>query len=210
MKSNTVSVLRRKPGRPTIDRRDEILDAAHRLYDRIGFEKTTIGDIAGDLAMSPANIYRSFPNRRAIDEAIAARRLSQIEDAAWSGARSSPEAPVALRTMVTKVHTVSRELMFDGERLNELCAIAAREHWGVVDNYLNSLRGAIRHVIMEGQRSGQFAKTDPEAAASTALHALMAVWHPRMIEAAGAADLTPIADDLCALIVDALSNKMTR
>jgi AcrR family transcriptional regulator len=209
MKSNPVLEMSRKPGRPAVDRRDEILDAAQRIYDRIGFEKTTIGDIAGDLSMSPANIYRSFSNRRAIDEAVAARKLSQIEDAAWRGARSTSDAPIALRKMVGNVHAVSRKLMFEQGRLNELCATAAREHWAVVDTYLNGLRGAIRHVIMEGQRTGVFAKTDPEAAASTVLHSLMAVWHPRMIEAAGSRDLTPLADDLCELIVNGLSNKLT-
>ena len=77
----------KRPGRPSVDRREEILEVANRLYDSIGFEKTTMGDVARELGMSPANLYRSFPNRQALDEAIAERKLSVIEDRAWATAR---------------------------------------------------------------------------------------------------------------------------
>src|SRR5690242_10964111 len=89
----------RRPGRPAVDRREEILDAAERLYDSIGFEKTTIGDVARELGMSPANVYRSFPNRRAIDEAIARRQLSVIEDGAWAVARGGGDPPQVLKQL---------------------------------------------------------------------------------------------------------------
>ncbi|MGO6907884.1 helix-turn-helix domain-containing protein, partial [Rhizobium ruizarguesonis] len=37
-----------------------ILDAAERLFRHYGYSKTTVADIARDLGMSPANIYRFF------------------------------------------------------------------------------------------------------------------------------------------------------
>ena len=104
MKSKDAETVARKPGRPALDRREEILDAAERLYDHLGFEKTTVGDVAKAIGMSPANLYRSFPSRQAIDEAIAARKLRVLEDAAWTAARTaSIDAPEALRRLVLDV-----------------------------------------------------------------------------------------------------------
>ncbi|CAN7649354.1 TetR/AcrR family transcriptional regulator [Phenylobacterium sp. LjRoot225] len=196
----------RRPGRPTVDRREEILDAAQRLYESIGFDKTTIGDVARELGMSPANLYRSFPNRQAIDEAIARRKLSAIEDAAWTAARGGGDAGAALRRLSLAVLRETRRLMFSEQRMHHLCAVAARERWPVVDAYLDGLRGAVRHVVMEGQRSGAFRKADAEALADTVGAALTKVWHPYMLEVFADEDLEATSDRICDLLVSGLSN----
>jgi AcrR family transcriptional regulator len=196
----------RRPGRPTIDRREEILDAAQRLYESIGFEKTTVGDVARELRMSAANLYRSFPNRQAIDEAIAGRKLSAIEDAAWAAARSGGDPGAALKRLSLAVLRETQRLLLSQQRMHHLCAVAARERWPVVDAYLDGLRGAVRHVIMEGQRAGAFRKADPEALADTVSAALNKVWHPYMIEVFADEDLEAASDRICELLVSGLSN----
>ena len=42
------------------DTRVRIMDAAEALFRRLGFGKTAVADIAADLRMSPANVYRFF------------------------------------------------------------------------------------------------------------------------------------------------------
>jgi len=197
----------RRPGRPAVDRREEILDAAERLYDSIGFEKTTIGDVARELGMSPANLYRSFPNRRAIDEAIARRQLSVIEDGAWAVARSGGDSAQVLKQLSLVVLRETQRILLSEQRMRHLCAVAARERWPVVEAYLDGLRGALRHVIMEGQRSGAFRKADPEVLADTITAALTRVWHPYMIEVFIGDDLEAISDRICDLLVGGLAIK---
>lgn len=194
----------RRPGRPSVDRREEILEVAQRLYEAIGFEKTTIGDVARELGMSPANLYRSFPNRQAIDEAIAGRKLAIIEDRAWSEARATRDAGAALEALSRVVLEETLRLMFSNQRMHQLCAIAAREKWPVVDAYLDGLRGAVRHIIMEGQRTGAFAKADPEEMADTVCAALTRIWHPHMVEVFRAEDLAVTSDRICRLLVRGL------
>jgi AcrR family transcriptional regulator len=206
-KSPSGATATRRPGRPAVDRREEILDAAERLYDSIGFEKTTIGDVARELGMSPANLYRSFPNRQAIDEAIARRKLSVIEDAAWAAARAGGDPAAALRQLSLAVLRETRRLLFSEQRMHHLCAVAARQRWPVVDAYLDGLRGAVRHVIMEGQRSGGFRKADPEVLADAVNGALTRVWHPYMIEVFADEDLEATSDRVCELLVNGLSVK---
>ncbi|MEA2894349.1 MAG: hypothetical protein QOI05_5142, partial [Bradyrhizobium sp.] len=40
--------------------RERILVVAERLFREIGYQKTTVADIAKVLRMSPANVYRFF------------------------------------------------------------------------------------------------------------------------------------------------------
>ncbi len=56
-----------------------IVEVAERLFGQIGFQKTTVADIARELHMSPANVYRFFSAKAAINEAVARRLLSEVE-----------------------------------------------------------------------------------------------------------------------------------
>src|ERR1700681_1014603 len=46
------------------DTRERILVVAERLFREIGYQKTTVADIAKLLRMSPANVYRFFDSKR--------------------------------------------------------------------------------------------------------------------------------------------------
>ncbi|PZN97625.1 MAG: hypothetical protein DCF31_00515 [Alphaproteobacteria bacterium] len=209
MKVNSKVQESRKPGRPTVDRRDEILDAAQRLYERIGFEKTSIGDVARELGMSPANLYRSFSNRRAIDEAVAKRRLTVIEDAAWRAARQAASDPDAAMHAIAQVvlHEMRRVLFVDGH-MNRLCAVASRERWPVVEQFLDGLRGAIRHILFEGQRAGRYCTADVDAEADVIVRAMTPVWHPQMIDIHRDDDLEAIASQLAAMVLRSLRQRV--
>ena len=70
------------------DTRARIMETAEALFRRLGFAKTAVADIAAELGMSPANVYRFFPSKNAIVEAICQRCLSELEEKAWAVARS--------------------------------------------------------------------------------------------------------------------------
>ena len=42
------------------DTRERILAMAERLFREIGYQKTTVADIAKELRVSPAGVYRFF------------------------------------------------------------------------------------------------------------------------------------------------------
>src|SRR6202790_1265273 len=77
------------------DTRARIIETADALFRRMGFAKTAVTDIAAELGMSPANVYRFFASKNAIVEAICQRHLGTMENEAWAIARS--RAPAATR-----------------------------------------------------------------------------------------------------------------
>ena len=48
------------------DTRERILVVAERLFRQMGYQKTTVADIAKELRMSPANVYRFFDSKKSI------------------------------------------------------------------------------------------------------------------------------------------------
>jgi len=170
-------------GRPRVERKSEILDAAERLYADIGFDKTSMADIAQAVGMSPANLYRSFKARRDIDEAIAERQLGQIEEAAWLSIRDAHRDPeAAFHKLIEIVAEKTNAMLFREGRLSELCVLAVDEDWPVVVNFVDRLRATLRHVLVEGQRIQVFDPAlEPDQTADLLLAMLLRVWHPLMI-----------------------------
>jgi AcrR family transcriptional regulator len=60
----------RRPRRPAAERRREILDAARTLFAERGFHATTTRDLAAAADINDALIYRYFPDKQAILEAL--------------------------------------------------------------------------------------------------------------------------------------------
>lgn len=197
---------KRKAGRPAIDRRDEILDAAERLYEAMGFEKVTVTDVAKALSMSPANLYRTFANRHAIDEAVTRRALSVIEDAAWLEARKAAADPVAtFRHLCITISLKTRDLLFRSGRASDLCLAATRANWPPVRDFMDTLHGVIRHVVAEGQRQGRFRTDAPtDHTAGAMVNAMCKVWHPMMLDAFGVANIEAETDALVDLLLSAV------
>ena len=59
--------------------RCRILETAERFFREIGYQKTTVADIAKTLRMSPANVYRFFDSKKAINEAVVERLIGEVE-----------------------------------------------------------------------------------------------------------------------------------
>ena len=209
MKSNAVLSEKRKVGRPALDRRDEILDAAERLYEAMGFEKVTVTDVARALGMSPANLYRSFANRQAIDEAVTSRALNAVEDEAWRVARGAVADPVnTFEQLCMDIALKMRDLLFRSGRSSDLCLAATRGNWPPVQHFMDTLHGLIRHVIAEGQRQGVMRADLPlEETTAAAFSAMAKVWHPVMLDTFGVVGLESETANITRLLLEALKTK---
>ena len=162
--------------------RARIEETAERLFRTMGYQKTAVADIARELGMSPANVYRFFPSKSAINEAIAERLLRELVDSAWVIACGSAPAPERLAVLLRHLHTRHMALFFSEKRLHDMVTAAMAEHWDVVKRFIESVQGAIRHVLMDGMAAGEFARLDPEQTARTVKQAVLVFNHPVLIE----------------------------
>ena len=50
--------------------RQRIVETANKLFHVYGYQKTTVADIARELGMSPANVYRFFASKAELTKAL--------------------------------------------------------------------------------------------------------------------------------------------
>jgi AcrR family transcriptional regulator len=163
------------------DTRERILVEAERLFRTLGYQKTTVGDIAKALRMSPANVYRFFESKKAIHEGVACVLMGEVEAAAKAIA-AKPGSPTArLRELLTTVHRMNSERYVGDSKLHEMVEIAMEESWEVCVAHIQGITEAIGQVIAQGVASDEFEPTDIPLAAMCTCHALVAYFHPQMI-----------------------------
>jgi AcrR family transcriptional regulator len=158
-----------------------ILEVAERLFGQMGFEKTTVSDIARELRMSSANIYRFFSAKAAIDQAVARRLLCAVEVAGEAIVAQPEPARERLRALLASIDTANENRFLANRKLHDLLETAFSENWLVARDHVTKITGLLSEIIAQGNRDGEFAASDPEFAAILTRSACIRFWHPRLM-----------------------------
>jgi AcrR family transcriptional regulator len=169
--------IRTKPD----DTRARIMDTAEALFRRLGYAKTAVADIAGELKMSPANVYRFFPSKNAIIEAICQRCLGELEDRAWAVARSRGSAAERLERLVLEILAYHRENHLTDQRVNDMVLAAIELSWGAIRAHKEHMRMVFEAVLREGIERGEFERVDPRETSRLMLISLVNFCHPVLV-----------------------------
>ena len=158
-----------------------ILDEAERLFRHYGYTKTTVADIARELGMSPANIYRFFASKAKIHEALAERMLVAREVVLFEIARRPISAAERLRLFVVDQYESTVAQMIGETKVHEMVSVALEEHWSVIDRHLGRMTEILSDIIADGMRSGEFAMGDPMIAARCFKACVISECHPVVV-----------------------------
>jgi len=163
------------------DTRERILVVAERLFRQIGYQKTTVADIAKELRMSPANVYRFFDSKKAIHEGVARGLMGEVETEAQRIVVAQGPAAVRLRELMKTINRMNTERYVGDSKLHEMVAIAMEESWEVCVAHMEMIARMIGEVIGQGVASREFEVADVPLAAICACSAMIRFFHPQMI-----------------------------
>jgi len=158
-----------------------ILDAAERLFRHYGYAKTNVADIARDLGMSPANIYRFFASKTEIHQGICGRMLAASYQMAGDISKLPLSATERLRRYVHAQHKMTLETMMDEEKVHEMVIVAIERDWHVIEKHVDSIHRLIADVIREGIAAGEFVDQDADMASRCFGAATVTLCHPQMV-----------------------------
>ena len=185
-----------------------IMDAAEHVLRRHGAAKTNVVDVARMLGMSHANIYRHFPSKKALLDAVAARWLETVsgplETIAADETRSASERLAAWfhALRLAKLRKVRK----DPELFRVYHGIVENAH-EVVGAHVDTLLSHVQSIIAAGIEGGEFsAGLDVPAAARAFLLATAHFHHPALV----VQDPLPTeadADAVCKLLLAGLTRE---
>jgi AcrR family transcriptional regulator len=163
------------------DTRTRIVEVADALFRRIGYAKTTVADIAAELDMSPANVYRFFPSKNAIVEAICRRCLGEVEDKAWRVARSKAPAAERMERLILEILAYHKENLITEHRVNDMVLAAIEHSWETIRAHKQAMANVTELILRDGIEAGEFEPVDPQATAGLIMRSVVCFTHPLMV-----------------------------
>ncbi len=162
--------------------RKRILDVAEEHFRRIGYQKTSVADIASSLGMSSANIYRFFPSRAAINRSICGRFFAETAQVADSIARKQAPAHEKLAELLNILHQKRKTTFIQEKPVHDLVAAATQENWATIRAHGDQIIAVIETIVREGIEAGEFGVEDAAQAARNLMNAFMPFYHPVLVE----------------------------
>jgi TetR/AcrR family transcriptional regulator, repressor of the ameABC operon len=169
---------------------ERIVEKADTLFRRFGYMKTPVADIARELNMSSANIYKFFPSKRAIIEAVGQRRLLDLRKQLLVATKTRKSAFERIKDLIRAVvhhfeiiieeesDLMYIEVMQDVLRFE----IARRkEDWKFPKEVRHFLVTEVTQLIKEGVSSGEMHVDDLTETVEALLDCLCRVLEPVLL-----------------------------
>lgn len=184
--------------------RDATLDATETTIRRHGIERTRIVDVARQVGVSHAMLYRVFPDKAALLDAVSQRWLERIdaELAAVAGSADPPQR--RLRDWFMALHRLKRMKISADPELYAAFSLAVEKTRPIVIAHLAATAAQIRHIVKDGIDSGAFAAGDPDAIAGRLFEATLSFHHPRLVLERIAEDRETALDELLEFLLRGL------
>ncbi|OBZ93478.1 TetR family transcriptional regulator [Pararhizobium polonicum] len=162
--------------------RERILDVAEEHFRRIGYQKTSVADIASCLGMSSANIYRFFPSRAAINKSICGRFFAETAQLAESIARMKAPAHEKLADLFKILHQKRKTTFIKEKPVHDLIVAATEKNWAIIRAHGDQIVVIIETIVREGIEAGEFEFEDAAQAARSVMNAFTPFYHPVLVE----------------------------
>jgi AcrR family transcriptional regulator len=151
--------------------REHILETAEDVLRRFGPAKATVVDVARALGVSHGTVYRHFPSKAALREAVTERWLDRAH-VALPAVATGPQPPDRrLRLWLETLFEAKRHKALDDPELFATFTVLADESSALVAEHLSVLEAQLAAIIAEGQDDGLFAPGDPRELAHAVFQA---------------------------------------
>jgi AcrR family transcriptional regulator len=168
-----------KNHRPTREKtRARIMDQANVLFRQFGYSKTTVADIARELDMSPANIYKFFPSKNAIIQAGADRNLCQIKENLTRVIQTKKGAANRLLGVILSIYRFHQDHFRHERQIYKLVIAATEENWSCVRMFKEFLTKIVTEVIEDGIRTGEIRRLNAAATTGVLLDCFTWITNP--------------------------------
>jgi AcrR family transcriptional regulator len=181
------------------------MNAARERFSRFGYGKTTMAEIAEDVGMSAANLYRYFENKQDIAAACASvcmdERLEALREVVR---RPGLSAGKRLEELFLTLLRYTHEQAASQPRIEELVQAVARDRADIVHAKTRALVGLIAEILVKGNESGEFAVEDVIGNANAVYAATVLFGVPIFVNLYSMVEFEKTARNVARLIINGL------
>ncbi len=185
--------------------RDQIIEAAKTRFWHDGFAKTTMAELAKDCGMSPGNLYRFFPGKLDIAEAIARHEFDfhqdQLRALVQEAGKSARER---LRAFFFEELRHTYQVLEKNPRIYEMAVVIAHERPEYSNWMYAEQRKLLVEILEEGERAAEFRLSDKQLTAEMLQSATMKFRFPQLWSKLTLPKLERELDGVLGLLIDGL------
>jgi AcrR family transcriptional regulator len=158
--------------------RDSILDTTQTVLRRHGPAKTTVLDVSRALGVSHGTLYRHFPSKAALVEAVTERWLAQVITPLAAIAQAPGPALPRLRGWFDALTTTKRQLANDDPAMFDTYLELMEQAPEMAERHTTALLEQLTGILTSGIRRGEITAGDPARTARATFHAMSRFHHP--------------------------------
>ena len=183
---------------------ERILEVTEDVLRRYGLAKATVVDVARALDVSHGSVYRHFPSKASLHDAVAKRWLDRANAPLAKIADGAGPAPARLERWLRTMFSIKHRKGCDDPEMFATYLALAQEAREVVKAHKDRLVGQIAHILSDGLEQGVFQITDIEGSARALFDATSRFHHPAHAEEWTDPALPARIDTLLALLFKGL------
>lgn len=161
---------------------ERILEVTEDVLRRYGLAKATVVDVARALDVSHGSVYRHFPSKASLREAVAKRWLDRVNAPLQTIAEASGPAPARLDRWLRTMFSIKHKRLGDDPEMFATYLTLAREACKVVKAHKDGLVDQIAHILSDGVKQGVFEVADVKVSAQAIFDATSRFHHPAHAE----------------------------
>ena len=133
---------------------ERILEVTEDVLRRFGLAKATVVDVARALDVSHGSVYRHFPSKASLREAVAKRWLDRTNAPLQEIADSTGPAPARLERWLRTMIAIKHKKVGDDPEMFATYLTLAQEACKVVKAHKDRLVDQIAHILSDGVKQG--------------------------------------------------------
>jgi AcrR family transcriptional regulator len=184
---------------------ERILEVTEDVLRRYGLAKATVVDVARALDVSHGSVYRHFPSKASLRQAVAKRWLDRVKAPLEQIAKEQGAAPAKLERWLRELFAAKYRKVCDDPEMFATYLTLAREACETVKAHRESLVNQVAGILAEGVEQGAFAVADVKTSARAIFDATVRYHHPAHSEEWSDPELPARIDALLALLLRGLA-----
>jgi AcrR family transcriptional regulator len=157
---------------------ERILEATEEVLRRYGLAKATVVDVARALDVSHGSVYRHFPSKASLRQAVAKRWLDRANAPLLKIAETTGPAPARLEKWLRTMIDIKYKKVTEDPEMFATYLTLAQEACEAVRAHKERLVDQVAHIISDGVKQGAFHVADAKIAARAVFDATTRYHHP--------------------------------
>jgi AcrR family transcriptional regulator len=157
---------------------ERILEATEEVLRRYGLAKATVVDVARALDVSHGSVYRHFPSKASLRQAVAKRWLDRANAPLQKIAETTGPAPARLDKWLRTMIDIKYKKVTEDPEMFATYLTLAQEACEAVKAHKERLVDQVAHIISDGVKQGAFQVADAKSTARAVFDATTRYHHP--------------------------------